>query len=79
MASCCCLSMEEIHIVAYLTMKGWEMLGNDQWYKEGFECSYKVSRGCGCHEDTRTRSDFQLMEAYDAQKAQEEKDNVRGA
>jgi hypothetical protein len=68
------LSVQEVHEIAYLTMRGWSLVGDD-WTKAGFEYSYKVSRGCGCCEDTRTTPYFPLAEAY---AAQNERDDAVG-
>jgi len=70
--ACFGLSMEEVHQVAYLTMKGW-VLVSDKWTKDGFEHSYEVSRGCSCCKETKTTPYFPLEAAYDAQW---EKDNA---
>ena len=63
---CCGLSMEEVHQVAYLTMKGWTLVG-EEWTKEGFTHSHEVSRGCGCCRESKSTPYFPLDEAYYAQ------------
>jgi hypothetical protein len=62
----CCLTAEEVHRIAYLTMRGWSLFGND-WSREGFERDYEVSRGCGCCFESRKSPFFNLEQAYEAQ------------
>jgi hypothetical protein len=62
----CCLTTEEVHQIAFLTMKGWTLVGKE-WTKDGFERTTKTSRGCGCHFEERKTPYFPLDEAYEAQ------------
>ncbi len=63
--------MEEVHQVAYLTMRGWVLVGSE-WMKEGFEYEYKTQRGCGCHYESHTRACFPLEAAYEEQREKDE-------
>jgi len=63
---CCGLTMEEVHQVAYLTMKGWTLVG-EQWTREGFEHTFETRHGCGCCVKQNTTPYFQIEDAYNAQ------------
>ncbi len=63
---CCGLTMEEVHQAAYVTMKGWTLVG-DQWTKDGFERTVEKRHGCGCCTFRATEDYFPLEEAYSAQ------------
>jgi hypothetical protein len=62
----CCLSMEEVHRVAYLTMKGWTFIGGT-WQKEGFEVEREEGLNTRCSYRRYTSEWHTLDEAYDAQ------------
>lgn len=64
--SCCGLSVEEVHQVAYVTMKGWSLIG-DKWEKDGFVHSFETRHGCGCCAKQNTTPYFSLEAAYYAQ------------
>ena len=57
----------EIHMIAYLTLHGWSYAG-DTWTKAGFQTTRTSSYSCGCctHEDPT--EEFDLGDAYYAQK-----------
>jgi len=64
---CCSLSMLEVHQIAFLTMKGWTLVG-DEWTKDGFEHAYETHPyGCGCCTKTEKTPYFPLEDAYNAQ------------
>lgn len=60
------LSVEEVHRIAFLTMKGWSLVG-DEWTKEGFTRLKQHTRGCGCCTDEKETPYFDLESAYWAQ------------
>ena len=62
----CCLTVEEVHQIAYLTMKGWTLVGGE-WTKDGFVHSYETSESCGCHFKKKETPYFSLERAYEAQ------------
>jgi hypothetical protein len=64
------LGEEDIHRVAWLTMRGWTCLGHS-WTKLGFKQRSQRSRPCGCcTEDVETEV-FNRDEAYWAQQEAE--------
>jgi hypothetical protein len=58
--------MGEVHQIAYLTMKGWTLVGT-LWLKDGFEFSFEKRRECGCCVKQETTPYFELDAAYSAQ------------
>lgn len=64
----CHLTTEEAHQIAYLTMHGWTLVG-EEWQKKGFEHEYEKSHGCGCCTYNETTPYFSLENAYYAQLA----------
>jgi hypothetical protein len=69
----CGLSVEEVHQIAYLTMKGW-VLGSEYWTKDGFERAEERTHGCGCHHYEVKTPYFSLDEAYNTQLEQPDGD-----
>ena len=72
MGSCGCLSMEEVHQVAYLTMRGWTLTWDQEWTKEGFEMKVEKRQNCGCCTKEETTPYFPLGRAYDAQREKDD-------
>lgn len=62
----CGLTMAEVHQIAYLTMKGWTLVGSE-WSKEGFEFMQERRHGCGCCVKQEPTPFFKLDDAYSAQ------------
>jgi hypothetical protein len=60
------LSVEEVHQIAYLTLKGWTLVGNE-WSKDGLVHTYETSHGCGCHTKKNETPYFPLDRAYEVQ------------
>lgn len=58
-----CLTIEEVHQIAYLTMHGWK-LECGEWLKPGFERTIARRHSCGCCERQETTDRFPLEEAY---------------
>jgi len=66
--TCCGLSMREVHMVSYLTMKGWHLrYSGDEWTKEGFTHVRERRHTCGCCVKEEMTEVFSLDDAYDAQ------------
>jgi hypothetical protein len=61
-----CLTMEEVHQVAFLTLHGWT-LSNGEWSKPGFQREISKRHGCGCCFYEEKIGTFSLDDAYYAQ------------
>ena len=61
------LDEEDVYQIAYLTLHGWDLVGN-RWTKEGFTHTEIGTHGCGCCEKQTQTPYFPREAAYEAQR-----------
>ena len=65
-------SVEEIHQISYLTMKGWKYSTYGGWTHKEYSQKVQKKQPCGCCEKSDFVDEHSLEQAYDAQLESEE-------
>jgi len=65
-------SVEEIHQIAYLTMRGWKYSTYGGWTHKEYSRKVQKARSCGCCEESDFVNEHTLEQAYEAQLGSEE-------